>query len=372
MAFGRGVLEGISRYLFENPPWSVQLDPRELIVPPPAWLENWDGDGIITRSTTPEMADTLRRLGVPTVNLTDIYGDQGLPYIWNDHEAIGRLAAEHLIERGFRHFAYCGFSDHDWSAKRKRGFGDTLAARGLAAATHDTNWSDARQRGWETQQRDIADWIDTLPQPVGIMACNDLRGQHVLDACRTAQRSVPEEVAVIGVDNDRVLCDFCEPPLTSVVPAAERIGFEAAATLDALMRGRPPAQHGRLISPLGVVTRQSTDVLAIDDPDVVRAMQVIRKRACDGLTVAELLRDVPVARSVLERRFRKYVGRSPQAEIRSVQLKRACQLLQETELTLAQIASLTGFKHAEYFSVVFKRELGQTPGSYRETPFTAK
>lgn len=367
MAFGRGVLEGISRFLMENPPWSVQLDPRELLVTPPAWLRSWDGDGIITRSTTPEMSRTLKQLRIPTVNLTDIYGDQGLPYIWNDHARIGAMAAEHLVERGFKQFAFCGFRDHDWSNKRKAGFGAALAERGFEFASHHTDWSKARKSGWESQQAEVADWLRTLPNPVGIMACNDLRGQHVLEACRTAGRAVPEEVAVIGVDNDRVLCDFCEPPLTSVVPAAERIGFEAAKLLDRLMRGETILERGQVLPPLGIVTRQSTDVLAIDDQDVVRALQVIRERACGGLTVSQVLREVPVARSVLERRFRKYVGRSPQAEIRNVQLKRACQLLHETDLTLAQIADLTGFKHAEYFSVVFKRELGQTPGNYRNS-----
>ncbi len=176
---------------------------------------------------------------------------------------------------------------------------------------------------------------------------------------------MPDEVAVIGVDNDQVICDFCEPPLSSVIPAAERIGFEAAGMLDRLMRGEKLENRHVRIKPLGVAARQSTDVMAIDDSEVVAALKLIRERACAGLSVNEILQSVPIARSSLERRFRKSVGRSPQAEIRSVQLKRARQLLCETDLPLAQIASLTGFKHSEYFSVVFKREVGQTPGQYR-------
>ena len=182
---------------------------------------------------------------------------------------------------------------------------------------------------------------------------------------RTARISVPDEIAVIGVDNDQVICDFCQPPLSSVIPAAERIGFEAAGMLDRLMKGETLAERQVRIRPLGVAGRQSTDVMAIDDGDVVAALKIIRDRACVGLSVADILREVPIARSSLERRFRKTVGRSPQAEIRGVQMKRARQLLCETDLTLTQIASLTGFKHSEYFSVVFKREVGQTPGQYR-------
>lgn len=368
MSFGRGVLEGISRYLMENPPWSVQLDLRELLVTPPAWLRRWDGDGIITRSTTPEMADIILKWGIPTVNLTDIYGDQGLPAIWNDHEAIGRMAADHLIQRGLSRFAFCGFTDHHWSETRFRGFAEALAAHGHELEYHSSNWAQARRRGWENQQTEIEQWLRSLPKPIGILACNDFRGQHVLEACRAEGISVPDEVAVIGVDNDQVICDFCQPPLSSVIPAAERIGFEAAAMLDQLMRGEKLASRCVKIKPLGVAARQSTDVMAINDGDVVAALKIIRDRACVGLSVADILREVPIARSSLERRFRRSVGRSPQAEIRSVQLKRAQQLLCETDLPLAQIATLTGFKHSEYFSVVFKREIGQTPGQYRGNP----
>lgn len=367
MAFGRGVLEGISRYLVAKPPWSVHLDMRDLIVTPPAWLRRWDGDGIITRSTTPEMETTLRELQIPTVNLTDMFAGQTLPSVINNHRRIGEMAAEHLIERGFRHFGFCGFSDHHWSSLRLSGFAAAVHDRALSFASLETEWAQARMQGWEMQQPEIVEWLMKLPRPVGVMACNDLRGQHVLEACREANVAVPEEVAVIGVDNDRVICDFGGPPLTSVIPAAERIGYEAAAMLDKLMQGQSVEKPHLEFDPLGVATRQSTDILAITDAEIVKALRVIRERACSGLSVTELLQEVPIARSVMERRFRSYLGRSPQAEIRNVQLKRACQLLRETELPLVQIAALTGFKHAEYFSVVFKRCLGITPGTYRET-----
>ncbi|NND98452.1 MAG: XylR family transcriptional regulator [Pirellulaceae bacterium] len=365
MAFGRSVLEGISRYLVENPPWSVQLDLRELMATPPAWLRRWEGDGIITRSTTPEMAQVIRDWGIPTVNLTDVFGDQGLPAVLNNHAKIGGMAAQHLIEKGLTRFAYCGFADHHWSSVRLAGFERALQTRDFSALSHSTDWSQARQLGWGAQQTELVQWIESLPKPIGVMACNDFRGQHILEACQAAGIAVPDEVAVVGVDNDQVLCDFCNPPLSSVIPAAEKIGFEAARMLDQLMRGESLEQTQVLIDPLGVAERQSTEVLAIDDVDVVAALQVIRDRACLGVTVSEILKEVPVARSSLERRFRKYVGRSPQGEIRAVQVKRACQLLIDTDLNLNQIAALTGFKHSEYFSVVFKREVGQTPGRYR-------
>jgi len=365
MSFGRGVLEGISQYLVENPPWSVQLDLRELLVTPPAWLENWDGDGIITRSTTPEMAELIVKSGIPTVNLTDIYGDQRLPSIWNDHEAIGQLAAEHLLQRGLKRFAFCGFTNHHWSEVRHRGFENHLRHHDFEVLFHSSDWAQARRTGWETQQAKMVQWLMDLPKPIGVMACNDFRGQHVLEACRVAQISVPDQVAVIGVDNDQVICDFCQPSLSSVIPAADRIGFEAARMLDQLMRNKEPLERHVTIAPLGIAARQSTDVMAIDDVEVVSALKIIRERACNGVSVREILEEIPIARSSLERRFKQFVGRSPQAEIRNVQMKRAQHLLRETKLPLSQVAVLTGFKHSEYFSVVFKREIGQTPGQYR-------
>ncbi|OYP32392.1 XylR family transcriptional regulator [Rhodopirellula sp. MGV] len=370
MAFGRGVLEGISRYRIEKQPWSVQLDLRDLMAGPPAWLKSWDGDGIITRDLQPEMLQYVQESGVPTINLGDIRNETSLPSVMNDHGAVGRLAATHLADKGLEHFAFAGFDDHLWSQLRYEGYRACLSERRIATADnihlHLSDWSTARKEGWQEQQNQIVEWVRNLPRPIGIFACNDFRGQHILEACQTAKVSVPDEIAVLGVDNDHVLCDFCDPPLSSIIPAAERIGYQAALLLDQLMRGEKPADLHLRIPPLGIAERLSTDVLAIDDEDVAAAIQMIRFRACEGLTVSEILKEVPIARSSLERRFRQYLGRSPQAEIRRVQIKRACQLLRDTELSLVKISRLTGFKHAEYFSVVFKREVKQTPGRYRE------
>jgi LacI family transcriptional regulator len=365
LVYGRDVLRGINRYLVANQPWSLYLDLHGLLVEPPAWLENWDGQGIISRATTPHLAERLMALGIPTVDLTDIYPHSSLPHIWNDHAAIGRMAAAHLVERGFRQFGFCGFSDHVWSARRRDGFLSALGPAAAGCAVFESPWTTSRTDTWDVQQANITAWAQGLPKPVGVMAANDMRGQHLLDACRRAELAVPEAVAVIGVDNDELLCGLCAPPLSSVVPNAQRVGYLAAALLDRLMRREPIEASEQLIEPLGIITRQSTDVLAIDDPLVASAVRFIREQACQGIGVDDVLAAVPLSRSILERRFRRYLKRSPQEEIRSVQLKRVRQLLTETDLALDQIATAAGYEHAEYMSVVFKRELGQTPGQYR-------
>jgi LacI family transcriptional regulator len=365
LVYGRQLLRGIIRYLRSHQPWSVFFELRELGAAPPDWLKDWHGDGIICRPTSPQLADLFKRKRIAVVNLNDVTGHLGLPLIESDHVAIGRLAAEHLLERGFRHFGFCGFSDHAWSGKRREGFADRLTEAGCDCAVYESPWGGPAAHPWEKEQGQIGRWLAKLPRPAGVMACNDMRGQHVLDACQRVQLGVPENVAVIGVDDDVLLCELCDPPLSSVVPNAERVGYEAAALLDRLMAGEKPTRMESRIEPLGVTTRQSTDVLAIDDPHVASAVRYIREHACHGATVSGVLDHVPLSRTILERRFRKYLGRSPQAEIRAVQLKRVQQLLAETDLRLERIAELAGFEHPEYMSVVFKREIGQTPGDYR-------
>ncbi|HTN74008.1 MAG TPA: DNA-binding transcriptional regulator [Pirellulaceae bacterium] len=366
LAYGRDLLRGINRYVVEHGPWSLYLDQRELMSQPPDWLARWDGDGIISRWTTPELANQFRAMPTPVVDLTDVYGNLGLAHLWTDNIAVGELAARHLLERGFRHFAFCGYSNHDWSRRRMRGFEQTLRDAGHDCSILESTWQTLLMPNWDEQQEAIGAWLRDLPKPLGVMACNDMRGQQVLDACRRFDLAVPEEVAVIGVDNDELLCILCDPPLTSVTPNPERIGYEAAALLDRFMQGEARVASEILVEPIGIATRQSTDILAIDQPQVSAALRYIREHACQGISVGDVLKHVPIARSVLERQFRHYLSRSPQEEIRGVQMKRVCQLLAETDLALAQIAALTGFQHAEYLSVVFKRLTNETPGHYRK------
>jgi LacI family transcriptional regulator len=365
VVYGREIHEGIAAYVRAHHPWSMFVEQRELGALPPRWLTRRDWDGIISRPTTPALARTFRRMRVPTVDLNDLHSDLGLPRIRSDNAAIGRLAATHLLDRGFRHFAFCGFAGEAWAAERRDGFAAAVRAPGFEPAVYESRWRGPGTPAWDVDQDRLTRWLRELPLPVGLAACNDLRGQHVLEACRRAALAVPEHVAVIGVDNEELLCRLCDPPLSTVVPNARRVGYEAAQLLDHLMSGsRSPAAE-TLVTPSGVVTRQSTDTLAVDDPDVRAALRFIRENACDGIRVDDVLREVPVARSLLERRFRRAIGRSPHAEIRAVQVRRAAQLLAETDVPLKRIAELSGFAHMEYLSYFFKRATGESPRAYR-------
>lgn len=363
--YGRQVLRGVTRYLRSHQPWSVFLEQRELWTSPPAWLRRWRGDGVICRKTTPGLAKMLANAGIPLVDLNDCCEPMSAPRIVADDVAIGALAADHLLERGFKHFAFCGFGDQVWSLGRREGFTLRLAQRGHMCDVWESPWVGPHAQAWEREQAQIGRWLQSLSLPAGLMACNDMRGQHVLDACQRLDLAVPEEVAVIGVDDDAVLCNLCHPPLSSVVPNAERVGYEAAALLDHLMSGGVATEPLRLIEPVGVRTRQSSDVLAVDDPAVAATLRFIRERAFHGCSMKDVIRHSAMSRSVLERKFREYLGHSPQAEIRLVQLKRVKELLAESDLPLTAIAALAGYTHPEYMSVVFKRATGQTPGQFR-------
>jgi LacI family transcriptional regulator len=210
-------------------------------------------------------------------------------------------------------------------------------------------------------------WLKQLPKPVGLMGCYDIRAREVLDACMLAGLAVPDEVAVIGVDNDDLICELAEPRLSSVIPNAHRTGYEAAALLERMLAGERVPPGAYLIPPVGIVTRHSTDMLAVDDPHVAAALRFIRERACDGINVEDVVAAVPLSRRVLETRFKQLTSRTPHAEIQRVQIDRVKQLLTETELTLEAAAHRCGFRHSEYMSVVFKRITGMTPGRFRET-----
>ncbi len=367
-AYGRALIRGATRYIREVGPWTVYIEQRSLQDSAPPWLANWDGDGIISRASTPRSARAILRTGLPTVDLNDQVRGLGLPQIHSDHEAIARLAAEHLLERGFRHFAYFGFPVFEWSVRRQAALADCVRAAG--GEFHDNectprvSWGH-QQSSWEGEVDGAARWIKRLPKPLGVLAGNDPRGIQLLDACRRAGVAVPEEVAVVGVNNDELVCELAYPPLSSVIPDAVRIGYEGAALLDRLMRGEPAPSAMQTIPPQGLAIRQSSDVTAIADPRLADAMRFIREHACDGIGVNDVLDHLTVSRSVLQRLFRRQFDRSILDTITGVRIARVKQLLVETDLPLTVIAQRAGFSYVEYLSSNFRRQTGWTPSAFR-------
>ena len=366
VSYGRSILQGIARYISSHHQWSVYFEQHELGTPPPAWLASSHWDGILCRPTDSALAQRLKRMQVPVVDLNDLHENLKLPWVGSNHQAIGRLGARHFLERGFRHFAFCGFTNELWARQRREGFREITEKDNLPIPVYESPWRGSNVSRWDLEIEQLGKWLNDLPKPIGVMACNDARALHLLNACHQAGLLVPEEVAVIGVDNEEIFCELCNPALSSVAPDAERIGYQAAELLDQLMSGQTPANQRILIDPLHVVTRRSSDTLAIQDRTVATALRFISGQALHGRTVTDVINFVRVSRSFLERRFRQHLKRSPQAEIRRVQVSRIKQLLTETDFTLERISELSGFEHPEYMSVVIKRLVDQTPGQYRK------
>lgn len=362
-AYGRGLLRGVVAYVREHRPWSFYFVEQGRGDPPPEWLSKWDGDGIIARIENERIARAVAESGLPTVDISAARLMPSIPWVETNDKAVAQLVAEHLLERGFRHFGFCGDARFNWSTWRCTSFTETIRAAGFDCSVY--NPSEKKQVRVEAQIEGIGTWLKSLPKPAGVMACYDIRAQQLLAACRDLQVAVPDEVAVVGVDNDELLCDLCSPPLSSVLLNHQKAGYEASRLLDRMMAGQKVPTSGHLIEPLRLEIRQSSDVLAVHDADVSKAMHLIREHACDGIDVSDVLRVVPVSRRVLESRFKRLLGVTPHEEILRVKLRRVKQLLLDTALPLSEIARRTGFEHVEYLSVAFKRETGMTPRLFR-------
>ena len=364
-ASGRGMFCGIAEYVRQHGPWSIYSEPRGLEEPPPAWLADWRGDGIIARLSNRRIAAAVVNSGIPAVDMLGIAPQPGIPVVHPDDRAIGRLAAEHLLDRGLRQFGFCGVRAN-WSQRACEAFVEALSAVGHPCQVYELPLHGRLRPSWESDQERLARWIRQLPKPAGIMACSDSRAQRVLEACGRVGVMIPDDVAVIGSGNDETICEFGDPPLSSVVPGYRQVGYEAARMLDRLMRGAVAPSDPLYLKPLGVVTRQSTDVIAVEDPHTAAAVRFIREHACDGVRVQDVAEHCLLSRTELKRRFRRFLGRSVLDQIVRDRLNRAAQLLADTELPIAQIARLSGFSSQQRMGVVFRAKLGITPAQYRK------
>jgi LacI family transcriptional regulator len=372
--YGRGLLRGIVKYARLHGPWSVYMSPGHLEQVLPK-AKSWGGTGMIARIRSPKMEKQIRATGLPVVasSLQELASNQpgeGFCEIRTDSRGIARMAARHLLEGNLRNFAFCGFHECRWSALRERAFGERLAEDGYTCQMHRlqvANWVQEPDwiQTWEHEEPILGGWLKSLPKPVGVMACNDACGRLVLQACGAAGLRVPDDVAVVGVDNDELLCELSDPPLSSVALNLEPAGYEAARLLDALMSGQSVPEHIVLVEPTFVVTRRSSEVIAQDDPSVVAALRFIKDHAGQAIGVPDVVNELQVSRRTLERRFARALGRSILSEITRCRLDRAKRLLLETDLPVQRVASGSGFGSVKTFNRAFRQALSQTATVFR-------
>jgi LacI family transcriptional regulator len=357
------LLRGIARYVRSHRPWQVFLEVGTATAPT-TQMEGWAGDGIIAQVRGLPLLNWIVQQKVPSVtNSTEILSANQIsfPQINRDHE--GELAADHFYSRGLRQFAFCAHaSGFEWG--RQQPFTDAVEKKGGFCHVYQPSSSSLLDAAWKEQFEDLCRWLRELPKPIGIFAANDQRGYQVIDACRHAGFRVPEDVAVLGDDNDQAICDLSNPPLSSIQRPHEEMGYRCAALLDAMLLGHKMTPQP-LLPPARLILRQSTDVLAVDDPEVATTIRFIRQNLSTPFNVKHLLREIPIGRRALEQRFYRAIGRTLGREIRRLRINRATELLVDTQLPMPEIAKRCGFSSASRLTEAFRRELGKTPTSYR-------
>lgn len=365
--YTQGIVSGIAQYSRFRGMWSIYrpLDYREkkdktnlLQI-----LKDLKPDGIFMRE--PPEIDKIIKMNIPAVVVP--YTREIFPKVINvnaDHIGVGEMAARHFLERHHRHFAYIGFEGWWWSLKRKEGFQRTLQQAGYEIHGYES-LIDNRQK-WSDELPQVADWIRSLPKPIAVMGCNDDRGELVIQACKIADVVVPDEVSVIGVDNDQLVCDLCDPPLSSISLSLEKSGYEAAKLLDQLMAKKLETPNNIYIVPTQVATRRSTDTLAIDDKEVAAAVRFIQNNIKKNLCVSDVVDNIALSRRVLEKHFRKSLNRSIHSEIKHNRIKLMEQLLCDTNMSIMEIAHELNYDDVTHFSRYFRKEKGLSPNKYRK------
>jgi len=373
-AYGRELLQGVALFARTQVNWSLLHQEMMLDSAIPDWLDNTRVDGVIARVDVHSI-EPLKQLNVPIVDVRCNRRFPGVPQVETNNRQVAELAFKHLWHRGFRRFAFCGYRFASYSDARLHYFRDLVQQVGCPLSSYesegrpDSNLTSLEQAG-VVDVEPLGKWLATLQRPTGLFVCNDIRGQQVLNACQETGLAVPDDIGVIGVDDDEAICALCDPTLSSVHPDAQRVGYRAADVLHQMLSGIRPQAEVEYVDPQSVTERLSTRVVAIDDAELAKVCRFIRQYACDGINVGDVVQATSLSRRQLERRFREVLGRTPHEQITAMQLDRVKQLLRETSMTLEEIAAKAGYRHKERLCAVFKRETSCTPGEYRSASQT--
>ncbi|HUS36716.1 MAG TPA: DNA-binding transcriptional regulator [Verrucomicrobiae bacterium] len=356
---GRGLIRGVAQYAQRQTNWTLHLEESGPLRASPGWLKTWSGAGIIARIETPAIARAVLGKRIPVINVSGRTSPPGVPHVDMDNRAACDLIVEYFSQRGYRNFAFCGNPKFEWSSWRhdlftRRLGKDRIFAHSFQLYDHHRNASA------------LIAWLNSLPKPVALFACNDLCGRYVLEACEQARLAVPDQISVLGIDDDDILCTLCRPQLSSVVPDTEGIGYLAAKTLHSLMRGEKIPEQPPLVPPLTVRTRESTDSAASSDWHVSQALRFIHGHATRDICVNDIVAQVHTSRRFLEKQFTQITGRSLHDEILRVRFETSQRLLTTTTLPLKEVAARSGFRRADYLSSIFRNKLNLTPSQYRD------
>lgn len=361
---GRALLRGFADYARHHGLWAFEWEPGGLNEIWPR-LNQLDAQGIVLRDG--KNIHKVLALGIPTVVVGHHQEEYpGVAHVLTDSTEAARLAAEHLLSCGFKNFGFCGPSHFRWSAARRLSFQTHLAAKGHTVNSFD-DVTEGPKHSWGTQHRALSQWLKALPKPVGIMACNDDYAQHLVAACKGAGLHIPDQVGIVGVDNDELVCELASSPISSVAINFQRAGFDCARLLDRWMRQGTIPSPSRINAPAThVVPRLSTDILAVEDAHLMKALRYIRDHARENLRVADVARAGGLSRRALENRFRWTLGRSILQEIRRIRVDLIARMLVETDLPVSHIAEALGYENLQHIARYFRQEKNLSLVAYRK------
>lgn len=365
IGFCRGVLRGVHAYSIDRPSWVFRdAEPEVSVVDS---LKEWNPHGIIVHLYDKTLLANLRRWKTPIVSVTNTLPSARFPLVIADDRRIGQMAAAHFLDRGFTRFGYFGSDWTGFSKLREAGFREKLEEAGYEVRSCYAEFlpRPSAAMSWALTDQMVLDWLAHLDKPAAILASNDVPARQLTDLCRLAGYRVPDDLAILGVDNDELECLLSRPPLSSVQMPREKIGYEAARLLDQIMHGRTPPEEPIILPPTKIVTRQSTDIVAIDDPDVSAAVEFIRHHIAEHLNVATVTETISLSRRKLERKFKKLLGRTVLEEIQNARIEQAKRLLIETDFLMGAIAKRSGFGTSGRMTIVFSEKTGMTPTEFR-------
>jgi LacI family transcriptional regulator len=369
MGFGRDILRGVMRYANARRRWLLHEELRAVGTS----LDNWpECDGAVLGVSMKPIVEQVCAATKHVISCSGNADPQAMPVVCIDDRAVGRMAAEHLMNCRVENFGFYGRSSHTVSNNRRMAFREALAEHGFDCS--ESLIEGSFSYGWTARPHwpRLIDWLRSLPKPVGIMAMDDMAARDVAAACFSVGLPVPERVLIVGVNDDDLLCGTAWPPLSSVAVDFTRVGEMAARLLDKMMAGQTltPEQRQVRLQPIGVVRRASSDILAVEDANLAEALRYIREHACDPCSVNDVLKHVPVARRWLERQFANKFNRTPHDEIIRVRMEMARRLLIQSDESLPQIAGRCGFTAVQNFSRAFRDALGVTPAAFRRSPIS--
>jgi LacI family transcriptional regulator len=368
--YGKSLLRGITAYAKENGAWVFCRMPlffRETMGAQGIiqWAQEWGADGMIAQLYREEDAELIIRAGIPLIaqDFKERFGN--VPNITGDYYETGKLGANYFLQKGYTHFAFYGFNTFVWSRERAQGFEETLRQHKHTVYYFEHEKARSGEL-WYYKPSSLSQWLKSLPKPIALMACDDDQGQHITEACKLAGIRIPEEVAVLGVDNDEVICNISDPTLSSISLAAVRGGYQAAALLDHMIVTKSLTGPSIIVRPIQVIDRESTDIFATSDPNIRQALRYIHQHIDQNLGVTDVLAQVAISRRAFEIRFQSITGLPVYQYILQLRMEKFTRQLIESDKPINELAIECGFPDTKNLARQFREIKGETPNEYRK------